>query len=153
QVRELFEAEHLPNLRPGTQRTLRVTLDQFEAITKPTTIASITERTVSTFVRGLRERKGLQSESMQPSTIETRLRFLHGILAWAVDQGFLDKVPKFPAVKVPRKKPQPVALELFERLVDIAPDQQTKAFLLCGWLAGLRLNEAFELEREPSDRF
>jgi integrase len=26
-----------------------------------------------------------------------------------------------------------------------------RAFLLCGWLAGLRLNEAFELEREQTD--
>src|SRR5262249_29342531 len=128
-------------------------LDQFEEIVKPTKLSGFTERTISTFVRGLRERKGLQSESMQPSTIETRLRFLHGILGWAVEQGFLDKVPKFPSVKVPRKKPQPVATELFERLITIAPDQQTKVFLQCGWLAGLRLMEAFELEWEPSDRF
>jgi integrase len=152
-VRDLFEAEHLPNLRSGTARVFRITLDQFEEIAKPGALRSINERTLSIFVRGLRERKGLQCETMQPSTIVTKLRFLHGIFAWAVEQGFLDKVPKFPSVKVPRKKPQPVATELFERLVDVVQDQQTRTFLLCGWLAGLRLNEAFELEWEPSERF
>jgi len=151
--RDLFEAEYLPNVRPGTQRSYRATLDQFEEIAKPVRVSTISERTVSVFVQGLRQRKGLSTPNMQSSTIDTRLRFLHGILAWAVEQGFLDKVPKFPSVKVPKKKPQPVAGELFERLAALTTDPQLHALLLCGWLAGLRLNEALELERQPSDRF
>jgi integrase len=53
-------------------------------------------------------------------------------------------------VKVPRKAPQPVPLESFERLLQKAPDLQMRTYLLCGWLAGLRLNEALDLEREES---
>jgi integrase len=46
---------------------------------------------------------------------------------------------------VNKKKPQPVPAESFERLLGKAPDQMTRAYLLTGWLAGLRLSEAFEL--------
>jgi integrase len=52
---------------------------------------------------------------------------------------------------VPRKKPQPIPTESFEKLVDKAPDQNMRAFLLTGWLAGLRLAEALQLEWEPTD--
>lgn len=61
-------------------------------------------------------------------------------------------MPKFPAVKVPKKKPQPVPSESFEKVLAKAPDAQTRAYLLCGWLAGLRLNEALALEWEETDK-
>ena len=51
---------------------------------------------------------------------------------------------------MPKKKPQPVAAEAVERLLAKAPDLQTRVFLLCGWLAGLRLNEALALEWEET---
>jgi integrase len=63
----------------------------------------------------------------------------------------LPAVPKFPAVKVPQKAPQPVPLESFERLLAKAPDAQMRTYLLCGWLAGLRLSEALALEWEESE--
>ena len=37
-------------------------------------------------------------------------------------------------------------------MIDLAPDAETRAYLLCGWLAGLRLTEAFILEWEPTDK-
>jgi integrase len=149
--REVFEAEYLPGVRPGTQRLYRRILDQFEDIIKPTRVDSINERTISAFVRGLRERKGLQSEHAQASTVNMKLGYFRGVLNWAAEQDYLQKVPKFPTVKVSRKSPQPVPAELFERLVLVVNDPELKTFILCGWLAGLRLNEAFELEREQSD--
>jgi hypothetical protein len=72
------------------------------------------------------------------------------VLGWAVEQGFLAKCPKFPAVKAPKKRPQPVAAEMFERLVEKAIDDNMRAYLLTGWLAGLRLVEAAELHWEPT---
>src|SRR5262249_7021498 len=51
-----------------------------------------------------------------------------------------------------RKRPQPVPAEAFERLLDRARDDQERTYMLCGWLAGLRLSEAFELEWEPTDK-
>jgi integrase len=89
---------------------------------------------------------------MMASTVKVRLQFLHTALTWAVQQNMLAKVPRFPSVKVPKKDPQPVAVEAFERLLAKAPDAQLRVYLLCGWLAGLRLQEAMALEREPSEK-
>jgi integrase len=72
-------------------------------------------------------------------------------MAWAVGQKLLPELPKFPRIKVPKKKPQPIPAETFEKLLDKAPDDLWRAYLLCGWWAGLRLSEALYLERDPSD--
>jgi integrase len=43
-------------------------------------------------------------------------------------------------------------VETFERLLAKAPDENMRVYLLCGWLAGLRLNEALTLEWEETDK-
>jgi integrase len=149
--RELFEEEYLPNLRPGTRKAYRRVLDLFEELCHPGKVRSINERTVSRFVTGLREIRCRGRVGMQQNTIHVKLQYLHGTLRWAADQKMIPAVPKFPTIKVPKKKPQPVPAESFERLLDKAPDAQLRAYLLCGWLAGLRLAEAFNLAWEPND--
>jgi integrase len=62
-------------------------------------------------------------------------------------------MPDFPTIKVPQKDPQPVPTESFEKMFAKATDAEMRAFILCGWLAGLRLNEALHLEREANDKF
>jgi integrase len=52
---------------------------------------------------------------------------------------------------VPKKKPQPVPTETFERLLLKGPDANMRAYLLAGWLGGLRLAEAAALEWEATD--
>jgi integrase len=73
-------------------------------------------------------------------------------MMWAVEQKMLPACPKVPAIKVPKKRPQPVPTESFEKLLEKASDPQTRAYLLAGWLGGLRLREALALEREPTDK-
>ena len=91
---------------------------------------------------------------MAPYTVSVRLAFLHSALAWGVEQGLLPKCPRFPAIKVEKKDPRPVPPETFERLLAKAEgDDRMQAFLLCGWLAGLRLEETVELEWEDNERF
>lgn len=87
---------------------------------------------------------------MEASTIKVRLQFLHTVLVWATKQELIPKCPDFPTMKLPKKKPQSVAAESFERLIDKADDPQMRAYQLCGWLAGLRWNEARALEWEES---
>jgi integrase len=77
--------------------------------------------------------------------------FLRAALSWAARQKLIPSCPAFPEIKPPRKKPQPVAAESFERLLAKAPDHQTRTFLLSGWLAGLRLSEAHALEWEQTE--
>jgi integrase len=89
---------------------------------------------------------------MMASTIAVCLEFVRTALRWAVEQGMLTKCPKFPKVDVPETLPQPVPVEGFERLYARAEgDGEMQAFLICAWLAGLRLDEARELEWEEND--
>jgi len=151
--RELFETEYVAGGRLNTQRNYNATLDRFEKICSPRSLKAISERTISLFVAGLRKEPGQArgSVGMMPSTIKVRLQFLHTALSWAVDQKMLPAIPKFPTIKVPKKAPQPVPSEAFEKLLDKATDPQMYTYLLCGWLAGLRLSEALALEREPAE--
>src|SRR5262249_47897117 len=106
-------------------------------------LRSVTARTLSAF-------KAAQlGAGLAPVTVRLRLMLLRAALAWAGRQGLVGEVPVQPQVSVPRKKPQPVPSEAVEKLLDKA-DQQMRAFLLCAWLAGLRLEEAYLLEWEPS---
>jgi integrase len=150
--RELFEQEYVSGTRYNTRENYRITLDLFEQLCRPSRLRSISERTVSAFVAGLRKLP-VQGGRVgnRPSTIKVRLQFLHTTLAWAVQQKLIPAVPKFPTVKVPKKKPQPVPAEAFERLLAVAPDAQTRTYLLCGWLAGLRLSEAALLRWQPAE--
>jgi integrase len=151
--RELFEAEYLPGLRPRSQEKYGTVLDVFEQIIDPTKLRAITERTVSLFVKGMRQREQPNNRKvgLAPMTIKNYLVALKSALRWAADQKLIDHVPVFPVVKVPKKKPQPVPAESFEKLLDKAPDQLWKTYLLCGWQAGLRLSEARHLQWEQSD--
>jgi integrase len=149
--RELFEAEYLASRRLNTQLGYEDTLDAFEDICQPARLRSISERTVSQFAAGLRERESSRGKGNQPSTIKVRLQHLGTALRWAVQQKMLPACPHFPSVKVPKKRPQPVPPESFERLYAKTSDPQMQALVLCGWLAGLRRCEALALEREPAD--
>ena len=149
--RELFEAEYLPGLRPRSREKLGTVLDAFEQVVSPTKLRSITERTVSAFVKGLRERKRPGGRTgLAPMTVKNYLIGLKTALNWALEQKLLPSEPTFPTVKVPKKKPQPVPAESFERLLEKAPDAYWRAYLMCGWWAGLRLSEALHLRWTPS---
>jgi integrase len=150
--RELFEEEYVAGLRESTRGVFANVLNLFEDICGPKALRSVSERTISAFAAGLRKKPGLRQQGMLPSTIKVRLQFLHTALTWAVEQKLIPGCPKFPAVKVPKKTPQPVPLESFERLLAKARDAQLRTLLQCGWLAGLRMGEALALEWQETDK-
>jgi integrase len=150
--RELFEDEYVANLRLHTRINYSDTFNLFEELCSPVRLRSINERMISAFVGAMRQRPTRGRIGMQSSTIRVRLEFMHTALAWAVQQKLLPIFPKFPDIRVPKKKPQPVPAETFERLFEKAADEQTRAFLLTGWLGGLRLREALSLEWEANDK-
>jgi integrase len=152
--RELFEAEHAARLRPTSQEKLTSVFDVFEETCRPGKLASVTERTLSVFVKKLGERRQANGKvGLAPVTVKNYLIALKTALGWAVKQRLLVAVPAFPEVKVPKKKPQPVPAEAFERLLAAAIDDTWRAYLLCGWWAGLRLSEARQLRWERSDEW
>jgi integrase len=152
--RERFWAEYVAPLRANTRDNYEDTLDQFEQLCRPKRLDLINAGTLSAFkarLRSARLRGG--KVGMAPSTIKVRLQHLHTALQWAAGQELITKVPKFPEVEVLEPDPQPIAPEAFERLLAKAGgDGQMRAYLLCGWLAGLRLAEAFFLEWGPTDK-
>jgi integrase len=149
--RQLFEAEYVASCRPNTRRNCATLFALFERLCNPISLRSITERTVSTFKAALFREPGRKAEGQAPSTVAQRLALLQVALRWAAAQKLIPEVPEFPRVKVPKRRPQPVPAESFEKLLVKAPDAGMRTFLLCGWLAGLRLHEAAALEWEPTD--
>jgi integrase len=145
--RELFEEEFVASRRLNTRENYTCTLDSFEQYCHPTQLQNINERTISRFLAALcREPKRRGKGTLTASSVKVRLQFLRTALRWAGEQKLIAEVPRFPSVKVPKKKPKPVPEEVFERLYAFAPNDEIRAFLLCGWLAGLRLEEAYGLE-------
>jgi integrase len=153
--RELFEEEYLPNCRPWTRKNFATVFGHFETVCRPGPVRSINERTVSAFAAGLRKLPGRRRGStLEPASVHAYLNYFHVALAWGREQKLIAAVPRFPAVKVPRKDPQPVPVESFERLLDKAGDDlPMRAYLLCGWLAGLRLAEALALQWQESEEY
>jgi integrase len=159
EFRKRFEAECLSGLRPRTREKYGTVLDVFEQEMRPTDLLAIDEGCVSRFANALRCRPVVKHGTtttqigLAPWTIRNYLIALKTALNWAKDQRFLRDVPKFPLVKVPRKKPQPIAVEDFTKLLAHAPNALWRAFLLCGWWAGLRLSEVRELRWDASEQW
>jgi integrase len=153
--RQLFEAEYLAGLRASTREKYTAVLDVFEQIMNPTKLRAVTERTLSQFVKGMRERKQPCNGKvgLAPMTMKNYLVALKTALGWAVSQKLIPALPTFPTVRVPKKKPQPVPGESFEKLLQKAPDALWRAYLLCGWWGGLRLSEARHLRWESSEEW
>src|SRR5262245_55139664 len=57
QFRELFEGEYIAGLRPRTQERYISVMGIFERIIKPEKLETVTERTISLFVKSMREQK------------------------------------------------------------------------------------------------
>jgi integrase len=151
--RELFEQEHVEARRQNTKENYQAMFDTFERLCKPTSLRGVTERTISQYAALLRRERGrTRGSTQQPATIRQRLALLRTALGWAVRQKLLPELPDFPTVKVPKKRPQPIPAESFEKLLAKAPDANLRAYLLAGWLGGLRLHEAASLEWEETDK-
>ncbi len=89
-----------------------------------------------------------------PQTVHNYLVAMHKVLGWLVDQKLMaSPVPKFPSVKVPKKRPKPIQTDDFFSVYAKAPDDLWRAYLFCAWWAGLRLSEARHLRRRPSEEF
>jgi integrase len=152
--RELFEEQYVALLRRNTRYGFSAVFDLFERLCHPSRVDVVNARTISAFVAKMRSvelRGGKKGLSL--STMKVRLQFLRTALRWAQKQGLLAHCPDFPSVKVPLKKPQPIPAERFEKLLARAGDDlPMRAYLLCGWLGGLRMREAYYLEREASEQ-
>ena len=154
--RKRYEAEYLAGQRERTREKAVMVLDIFEEHCRPQAVQDVNEQALSTFAAALRQRpvkkrgKPTGQVGLAPWTIKNYLAALRTALAWAAAQKLIRAVPTFPTVKVPKLRPQPIAEADRKKLLAQAPDAHWRAFLLCGWLAGLRLSEAYRMRRRPS---
>jgi integrase len=150
--RQLFEDEYLSGRRANTIDNYADTFDAFERLCSPTSLRGITARTLSAFAGALRKQPGWWGGTIQESTVKVRIQYMRTALNWATKQKFIPECPECPVIRPPKRKPQPVSTEVVERLLSKAPDENMRVFLLTGWLAGLRLNEALGLEWDETDK-
>ncbi|MBM80420.1 MAG: hypothetical protein CMJ78_07480 [Planctomycetaceae bacterium] len=153
EFRQMFEDEYVSALRLSTREKYTAVLDVFEQISSPAKLASVDQRMLSQFERGMRRRTVSKDKTgLAPQTRKNYLGSLRKALRWAHSQDLIGEVPALPKVKVPRKKPRPVPGESYERLLEAAPDAHWRVFLMCAWWGGLRLSESAALRRVHSDK-
>ncbi len=149
--RTRYEAEYLDAQRPRTREKGCMVLEVFEQECHPKTVREINEQMLSTFAAKLRRRpvvkraKVTGQVGLAPWTIKNYLGALHTAHVWAATQKLIREVPAFPAIRVPKLRPQPIAEPDWLKLLAQAPTPLWRAFLLCGWYGGLRLSEAYRL--------
>lgn len=141
--RDAFMEEHAAGLRPRSQEKFRSVFDRFESICNPTRLDRIDERVLTAFVVGMRKLK------REPWTIRNYLGGLRSAFRWAVVQGWMHAI-RIPAVKVPRTRPKRIDPSDVAKLLAVA-DAEERALILLGWLAGLRISEAWQLRWERTD--
>jgi integrase len=147
---EAYESAKVVSLRENTMNAITVAFNAAENTMKPDTLARITPQWAIMF------QQRLLDSGCAASTVESYCRHLRAALNWAVEQGMMLKVPKFPKLKQARSakqmKGRPITGEEFDRLLEavetsLKPRQhESMKFLLRGlWLSGLRLGEALSL--------
>lgn len=162
--REAYRSQVLAAMPPGSAYSANHALDLFERITKPKLMAGINTNRLSQFVAIRRDQKGRNpSSKVTPATINKELRHLRAALNWAVDNGFLDKAPKFKFEKEPKKLPTYVPPEDFAKIYNacnaarhptelaFSAEQWWKALVTMAFMTGWRIGELLALRWSDVD--
>jgi integrase len=150
--REVYTDERLGGLRQRTGETAGTVFDVFEQECRPSLLRQVDERKLSRFVAGMRKRRAQSGATgLAPMTQRNYLVCLKTALKWACEQKMIPRVPAFPKIRVPKKRPQPVQQADFDKLLAVMTSPEWRAYLLCGWWAGLRLTEAKHLQWSASN--
>jgi integrase len=143
EFRQLFENEKLAGSRDGTQSKVGYILDRFESQMSPRAIGDVTERTLSGYIKALRD------SGLAAATIHGHLAYLKVAFRWAHDQKIIPTVPKFPAVKIPKgaskrkiRAAARIGVDELSKLSEACPNHGWRLLLALAWHCGLRRNEA-----------
>jgi integrase len=150
EFRDKYESEVLGGLAKNTEIKVSGILDALETILSPARVRDVTSDRLSFYIS--RQRKNGLAES----TLAGHVGHIRAALAYAVEWGYLAKLPELPrqyrAKRSKTMKGRPITGEEFERMLactaavvgaDAADSWQR---LLRGlWLGGLRLNEVLRL--------
>lgn len=163
-------------LKPRTRNHIDTVLKTVARTIKPKRVADITAPRLSAMESELRK------EGKSEATIRSYFAHLHAIMQWAVDEGNLPRLPKFPSRKQRHgqgklMKGRPVTLDEFRRMLAVVPEaifgkpregekpltadqeaqrarivKQWRRYLRGLWWSGLRLGESLDLYWDRPDK-
>ncbi len=158
--RDQYEKLHLASLAEKTADSYCCILSTFEKLSAPVYLDSVTAISLAEYASRLRNLKIVSpvqkiTKNRTETTIKDHLAVLHAVLGWAVGQGWLDRLPKFPKIERARKarrrphKGRAITdaefakmLASVEHVVDAERVAAVKRILWLMRLIGLRLGEA-----------
>lgn len=139
-----FEQNYLAPLSTGYQQNVGNTLSVIDQMMGPDKLTRINANWLKRF-------RAVVQEGRSAATVHKYFQHLGTMLRWAVDQGYIRELPKFPkqkknAGKSRRKmKGRAVTTEEFERMLAKCETESLKYLMRGLWLSGLRLGEALAL--------
>lgn len=121
-------------------------------------LRQITERDVSTFIEGLREREYADGRRYSPATVARVLAAVRGLHRWLVREGRATSDPTelVESLRIPRTLPKSLTLDEIDRLLAAVPPegdaaQRDRAMLETLYAAGLRISELTSLDVDDVD--
>jgi integrase len=142
--RDKVRREYSVHIRPRAAEKIETVLDAFDRFCHPSKIADVDDALVSTFAAKLRTENSTKGKPFATWSIKNYLVAIRTVLRWAESLKLVD------CPKLPTRLPKPVPAEAYDRLLDAMPTPEWKGLLMCGWWAGLRINESLRLCRRPS---
>ncbi len=156
EFRDKYESEVAKGLATGTQTRISGVFDAIEEHINPERVRDITPERLSHYVKKLRK------AGLKESTIASHLAHFRAALGYAVEWGYLAKLPALPrqhrVKRATTMKGRPITLEEFERMLDNVENvvgsevaDSWKQLLRGLWFSGLRLSEALGLYWDKAD--
>jgi len=94
----------------------------------------------------------LRGKGLAPKSVKEILGALRRVLASAVEWEVLDRLPRFPKVRIPQQDFDWLTAQESQRLLDGAGDPEARTLLLCALHTGARAGELTALEWGDIDR-
>lgn len=137
--------QHLDSLSDAYFKNFNATFNAIEKYQRTDRLNRINAAWLTRF------RATMAKQGRSRATIHKYFQHIHTALCWAVDQGYLNRVPVFPKQKrnSSRKrkhmKGRPVTTEEFERMLKHCQYDSIEHLIRGIWLSGLRIGEALSL--------
>jgi integrase len=163
----VFESRVLAGMKPRTKETTQAAINQFERISQPGKVRTITSATVADYIakrRQERTRKAEDAPLVSVATINKELRVLRAVFRKAAKWGYLVRVPEIDFLKEQGELPTYINPEDFAKIYgdgcnvarwperqSFAPADWWRGLLMFGYMTGWRIGSMLALRWEDVD--
>jgi integrase len=159
----LAEKVEASGKRPGTVKSIKLALKQFNEICKPKWVCQIDEMALDQFCRRRFKMVGLHKQKIRPATVEKELRHIRAALGVAKRWKYIAEIPAMPEILSDQREKLHVTEEHFALMMkaaDVAtfPDMQIhdlppdctpgdwwRALFATAWVTGARIGAILKL--------